>query len=132
MPDEKKKSVANEMGDPGVALGEYIASKIPKASPETQLNVQLALAKVKNQAEQFAAPKAFWMKQNIPGMDYASHQIENATRAPKDMGEMDDAPEPGIRQPVQIEREFGADEAAKQAYIERVRAAMKNASGAGK
>ena len=52
---------------------------------------------------------------------------QEATLRPRDGGEIDGpAPDPNARQPIQMQREFSNDQ-EKEAYLERIRQAQKNA-----
>jgi hypothetical protein len=53
-------------------------------------------------------------------------QKQLAEQAPRDGGDID-APDPNVRQPIQMQREFSNDP-DKEAYLERIRQAQKNAA----
>lgn len=98
-------------------------------TPEEKAQFALKVLMAKNKADQFAAPKAAWVRQNIPGMDAVGRVMDAHDRArsgesPVDGGELDDPP--AERQPVQMEREF-TDPEAKARYVENVRKAQENA-----
>lgn len=100
------------------AVGKASADAVPeswKLTPDQKLQAEIEIAKAKLAAEQFAAPKALWMTQNVPGAKAA----QEALNQPKDA-------EPAPREPIQQEREF-SNEADKAEYIAKVRKAMENA-----
>ena len=100
---------------------EYPASKVEKATTKKDLDNEIAIAKAKQEADKFAIPKAAWAVQNVPGMQ-TLNKLAFGRRPPEDAGEMDTP----VRQPIQMEREF-SNEKDKEAYIERVREALKKA-----
>lgn len=107
---------------------DMIATEDQRASNDARIQV------AKNNMEMKALPANHWMRQNVPGADWAQRQMVASTRpAPtvqpvRDGGDVDEP----VRQPIQMSREFPstpqgkADEAA---YIQKAREAARRASG---
>lgn len=101
-----------------------LADQFAEATPAQKLNLAIALAKVKNSTEgaairfsqahpSYAAIGPGW-EDNAE--DHIVRPLVEAVRPPA----------PAVRQPIQMEREFTNQE-DKEAYIERIRRAQKNA-----
>jgi len=137
---ERAKRIAMEIARGGdsihakliTAPRDYALKKgiIKEGTDEEKANRTADLTVLRNKAEMFAAPKAMWMEQNVPGFSTVSKPFRDMERyrstpnEPRDEGELD---EPSPRQPIQMEREFSNEE-DKNAYIERIRQAQKNAA----
>ena len=107
-----------------------LAQKIPKQDDLQRAQNDARVAQAKLKAEMFAAPKFMAMKQNIaqniPFARATADAVLKATAEPD---------KPGVRQPIQQSREFPsnpAGQADQEAYITRIRQAMKNAAMADK
>lgn len=130
---ERAKRIAMEIARGGASVGmklQEAPSKLLKpGTDEEKVNRTADLTVLRNKAEMFAAPKAMWLENNIPGYSRVTKPYRDLERyrsmpnEPRDEGELDEPP----RQPIQMEREFSND-ADRDAYIERIRQAQKNAS----
>ncbi|MDD5374442.1 hypothetical protein [Acidithiobacillus sp.] len=96
---------------------------------DRKARITLAIMRAKGAIDTWATPKAFWVEHNVPGMGAAANAMRKLDEAhrqpakPVDGGEIDD------RQPIQMQREFSNDQ-EKEAYLERIRQAQKNAANA--
>ncbi len=128
---EKARRIAKRVQEVTTKAIEYPSTLVHQATPEEALANDLKLAQLRNNTEMFAAPKAFWVENNVPGMRYAGEAMRKLDASHRDAPEVDagELDEPAVRQPVQMQREFSNDK-EKEAYLERIRQAQKNAAAA--
>lgn len=100
------RMATNGIRNPGETLGSLLADHVPQLSENEKLQNEARIAAARNRVEQFAAPRAAWMEQNVPG----ARVVGGALR-------QQEAPAP--RQPIQMQREFSND-AERDAYLTRL------------
>ncbi len=117
----------NRMGD---ALSKLVGAD--KVTPDQRLENELKLTVFRNKAR-MAAAQALHAAKNmetgpVPGSNLWNNPAFNATeKAYKDHEAARNQPDRAPREPVQMQREFSND-TEKEAYLDRVRQAMKNAA----
>ena len=96
----------------GDRMMQYPSTLVKHATPEEAQANDLELQKARIKAELFALPKAAWLTQNVPGMQSVAKAFQ-----------MQQEKAAGVRQPIQMQREFSNDQ-EKQAYLDRVKQAL--------
>ena len=125
--EDKNYALKNPVSAALEKLGvmEAIQKRNASRSQEDKLSDAVLVSKwnqAKNNAEQFAIPKAQWARENIPGFSPVADIWKRGTERPQL------AEDTKTRDPISIERTFSS-EAEKQAYLQRLQEAAKASRG---